>query len=170
MNIASVVPLPGLNPNWISSSWTSYSLFNNSFHHLHYTWFRSFIPLYEPHSRASPFPLYTLTIQLRSQSCGTLPSCSMALQISVTHLIPTSPLSNRLQHFGCNPDEPAALYFFICSIATFTSCSVINSPDSVVELSSSCQSLRNINESNYIVCFIIVIIIIIILMSIFFQD
>ena len=39
----------------------------------------------------APFPLYTLTIHLCSQSPGTLPSFSMALQISVTHLILTSP-------------------------------------------------------------------------------
>src|SRR5664279_2422076 len=57
-NIASVVPLPAINPNCMSSTFTiRLTLPSITLSRLFITCSSNFIPLYEPHSRASPFPL-----------------------------------------------------------------------------------------------------------------
>src|SRR6267154_1515391 len=88
----SVVPFPGLNPNCIFSNFTnpltraSITL-STTFN----TCSSNFIALYELHSKAFPFPLYTFTIQLLFQSIGISPLLTTSLQISVPHFTPDSP-------------------------------------------------------------------------------
>src|SRR6267154_1824143 len=107
--MASVVPFPGLNPNCISSNFTipltraSITL-SNTFK----TYSSSFILLYELHSRAFPFPLYTFTIQLLFQSTGISPLLTTSLQISVTHFTPDSPAAFNIS--ATTPDGPAAFH------------------------------------------------------------
>src|SRR5665811_2050361 len=65
------------------------------------------IPLYDPHSMASPFLLYTLTIELLLQSSGILPSLTTALHMSVIHRTPN--LSGLFQHFRYQPRRARCL-------------------------------------------------------------
>src|SRR6266516_1979376 len=120
IKMASVFPLPGLNPNWIASIFTIFLIrasktLSNTFN----TCSSSFIPLYELHSRAFPLPLYTFTIQLLFQSNGTIPPLTTSLQISVTHLTPASPAAFNIS--TATPDGPAALPLFAVAIANLTS-------------------------------------------------
>src|SRR6266516_4037939 len=117
IKIASVVPLPGLKPNCISSIFTIFLIrvsktLSNTFN----TCSSSFIPLYELHSRAFPLPLHTFTIQLLFQSNGTTPSLTTSLQISVTHFTPAA-----FNISTASPDGPAALPLFALDIANLTS-------------------------------------------------
>src|SRR6267154_1935999 len=118
--MASVVPLPGLNPNCISSNFTipltraSITL-SNAFN----TCSSNFIPLYELHSRAFPSPLYTFTIQLLFQSTSISPLLTTSLQISVSHFTPDSPAAFNI--YAATPDGPVAFPLFALDIATLTS-------------------------------------------------
>jgi len=78
----------------------------------------NFTPLYDPHSRASPFPLYTGTIQLFFKSFGILPSLTTALHTSVTHSAPSPPETFNISTI--TPEGPAAFPDLILAIADFT--------------------------------------------------
>src|SRR5579864_6970021 len=89
------------------------------------TWSSSLIPRCEPHSSASPFPLYTHTIQLFLQSVGIFPSLTIALHISVTQSTPSSPAAFSIS--AAIPDGPTAFPDFIFEIAALTSLVEISS-------------------------------------------
>src|SRR5579864_7838055 len=89
------------------------------------TWSSSLIPRQEPHSSASPFPLYTHTIQLFLQSVGIFPSLTIALHISVTQSTPSSPAAFSIS--AAIPDGPTAFPDFIFEIAALTSLVEISS-------------------------------------------
>src|SRR5208282_5102249 len=147
MNMASVVVLlPGLNPNCMSSRLTRFLIFLSiTLSKTFITWSSSFIPLYEPQSRASPLPLYTLTIQLFFQSVGILPSFTIALNKSVNQETPVSPDAVNIS--DTKPVGPAALPTFVFATATRTSSSVIRSAGPLVGLASSKSSLFHSNSS-----------------------
>src|SRR6266496_3651451 len=81
------------------------------------------MPLYDPHPKASPFPLNTLITWLLLQSSGTLPSLITKLHISATHRTPPSAAAFIIS--ATTPDGPAALLFFILKIASRISVVVI---------------------------------------------
>src|SRR6476469_4594922 len=98
-NTASVVPLPGINPKCMSSMQILpsiiflLSLASTTLSNTFSPCSNNFTPLYDPHSRASPLPLYILTIQLLLQSSGILPSLTTSLHSSVILLTPSSPIA-----------------------------------------------------------------------------
>src|SRR5664279_3844710 len=126
MKMASVVPRPGLKPNCILSICTlSLTLFSITRSRTCITWSNNLMPRYDPHSKALPLPLYTLTIQLFLQSCEIFPSVTTALHRSVMHCIPTSPAAFNIS--ATTPLGPGAFPNLAFFIATFTSSKVIPS-------------------------------------------
>src|SRR6478609_9371263 len=116
-NTASVVPLPGINPKCMSSMQILpsiiflLSLASTTLSNTFSPCSNNFTPLYDPHSRASPLPLYILTIQLLLQSSGIFPSLTTSLHSSVILLTPSSPIALNIS--ATTPVGPAAFSSFI---------------------------------------------------------
>src|SRR4029077_16153062 len=114
INMASVVSLPGRNPNCCSSIvMLLLSFFSMTLSNTFIAWSSSLIPLYEPHSRASPFPLYTGAIQLLFQSSGIFLSAMILLNRFVIHVMPSSPKAWSIS--DTTPDGPAAFPTFVAA-------------------------------------------------------
>src|SRR6476469_1689108 len=127
-NTASVVPLPGINPKCMSSMQILpsiiflLSLASTTLSNTFSPCSNNFTPLYDPHSRASPLPLYILTIPLLLQSSGTFPSLTTSLHSSVILPTPSSPIALNIS--ATTPVGPAAVSSFLLLLASLTSSSL----------------------------------------------
>src|SRR5664279_2060086 len=119
--MASVVPLPAINPNCMSSTFTiRLTLPSITLSMIFITCFSYFIPQYESHSRTQghpPFPYkHSSSNFYSSHMVFYLPS-----PLHCIHLSPTPCLILPLIISATTPVGPDALLLFIFNIALFTS-------------------------------------------------
>ena len=92
MKMASVVPLPGMEPKYMLSNDTwHFILFSNTLSSTLIGCSSNLIVLYELHTSGSHFTLYIGTRILFLQSSGIQPYLTMLLIGSVIHLVPKPP-------------------------------------------------------------------------------
>src|SRR5271163_3044157 len=137
---------PPVKPNCISSTFTCpLNLTSITLSKTFITWSSNFTPLSDPHSKASPFPLNTVTNQLFLQSAGITPSFTITLHRSVTQITPASPAADSIS--APIPDGPTAFPAFNLPIAALTSLAVISAAGPLTACRVSRPSLSQSNSS-----------------------
>ena len=122
--MASVVPLPFINPNCISSIsiLLPNSVFKDPFYHFH-SMFQQLNSSIRSTLHWIPSPLKSNTT-LDFQSSGMQPSCTISLHKSSIHRVPISPVDCTIS--ATSPDKPRALSFHL-----FQCCSNFIDPDAI---------------------------------------